>query len=303
MCLFSACKQFEIQDLDTTKNSYRIKKIIQYNDLGEELNRDVFNYKNEQLVLWQWFYKNENGEMTQSRKVDVQYKGVNIVKTLSYLKNDKWIYHQEVNYTVCNNLIYEKMVSRLVFPECNECWKYSYKYKESKLVEWNKYIKTETNDWMHIRKNTFTYNNNKLIETKDSVNFNNTEMMLDYKKIYVYKNGQISEWMGGLCTNSCEWKPSQKVAYSYEQNNISTKTYSVWDSTNETWKYFGLENYYYDENNYLIEETTSSGMRILYEYEKGHGNTALIYCEPEDINPPDPMLKSTPIIREHFIND
>lgn len=298
ICLCITCKQFELEDLDNTMNSYRVKMISQYNISGEEVSKDIFNYKDEKLVSWQSCYKNEDGELTQSKKVNAAYNGVNIITTLSYLNNNKWSPQQECNYTVSNNRICEKVVTRLASPECNECWKYKYKYCESKLVEWNKYIKTETDDWLQIRKNTFIYKDNKLIECKDSVYSNNLKMKLDYRKIFVYENGKVVEWFGGICNNDRVWAPTQKTEYSYEQDNIATKTYFVWDSINESWNYFGFVKYYYNENNYLIEETTSSGIRKLYEYEKGCGNTEQIYCEPENKQPAEPTIKGTQMINE-----
>lgn len=292
---FNACKQYDI-DLDTIHNTHRIKMITEYDNSGDEVARDLFTYKDERLVLWQRLSKNENGEMKENWEINVKYNNGNIIASLFNNRNGELSPQQECNYTLFNDLVLEKIVSRLAPPQCNECWKYNYIYQGSRLIEWNKFIKTETNEWKKIRQDQYSYNNNKLIEYKDFVDFDDTGLRLDYKKTYSYKNNRISGWFGGICIAGSEWSPTQKVEYAYDQNNVSTKTYLIWDDTDKSWKYFGALNYYYDAYNNLIEEASSSGTTKIYQYENGRGNSSLFYCDPGDQPEAEPILKSSSIV-------
>lgn len=288
---FNSCKEYNLDD-QIPDNSFRIKTIIEYVNLGEEIRRDIFNYENNKLVLQQSYILNENDETCLIQRVEVEYNQPFMIATLFKIKNNSWQAQQTCINTVSNNQILEKTISRLANPVCENCWKYNYKYNNSKLIEWNKFLKTETDEWNKIRKGTYTYKNDRLIEYVDSVNYDNTGMKPDYKKLYIYENDILLAWVGGICIENSDWKPTQKAEYLYGQNNVTNKIYSVWDEENEEWKYFGDLKFGYDNFNNLIEETTSLGNLIVYEYEKGLGNTGLIYCYPENKEQAEPTIKS-----------
>ena len=74
-------------------------------------------------------------------------------------------------------------------------------------------------------------------------------------------------------------------------NKISELIYSVWDTSFDTWNYYGSLNYFYDENNCFNEVTASYGYKTIYIYEKGHGNASLLYYPVMDFAEAEPILK------------
>jgi len=292
--IFSCKKLDDYSDL--TGNSYRIKHVIEYNETGEENQRFLFSYKSEKLISWQQFTKNENGEMEECKKFNISYKGSIITVSERCKLNDKWNLHKEVDYKISNNLVHEEIISRHSTHPCIGCWKYSYNYSGSRLIEWVKYIKNENNTWEQCRKVEYNYVENKLTGYKHFVKSNGTDSKLDYLRKYFYLNEEVAGWQGGTYREGFDWKPSQQIEYTYEQNKISTKTYSVWDNSLNSWEFFGSINYFYDENNYLIEETTLSGIKTLYEYEPGNGNASLFYYDANDLAQNEPTCKSATVL-------
>ena len=80
------------------------------------------------------------------------------------------------------------------------------------------------------------------------------------------------------------------MEYSYFGSELVRQTYFVRECCEDPWIEFGYTNYSYDEFNNLIEESNNSGVRIIYEYEKGLGNANLIYCEPDEAIEPVPVI-------------
>ena len=76
----NSCKEYDY-DLEVSKNLQRIKQISEYNNAGEETSRDVFSYENERVVLWQWYFINDFGEMKESWKIVVNYNGDKVITT------------------------------------------------------------------------------------------------------------------------------------------------------------------------------------------------------------------------------
>lgn len=289
-----SCKQNNPEP-ELINNTHRIKNIIGFDAFGTEISREAFIYENEKLVLWQCFRNIENLEMKQTQQITFTYNEETAVANFCLFINKAWNLQRRCIYQLRDMRILEKTVSRHADPPCFECWKYNYKYLNGNLIEWKKYIKTESDEWQLIRKNVSIYKNNLINECQNFVNFDYTKLKPDYKKIFLYENDLLSGWIGGTCKENEVWQASQKIEYLYEQNNISSKIYYVRDFSNELWTYFGTTYYYYNENNYLIEESTSSGSRKIYEYEKGHGNASLFYNDPETSDPGTPVFKSAAI--------
>jgi hypothetical protein len=285
---------------ELTRNSQRIKQIIEYNEAGNENQRILFGYKSDKLISWQQFSTNENGEINESEKVTISYEGNNVAVSLFNKNNDNWNLYREEDYKILNNLVQEEIVSRHSAHPCIGCWKYSYSYSGNRLIGWVKYIKNEGDSWEQCRRVEYNYKDNKLTDHKDYVNCSDSELKLDYLRKYFYTNEKVAGWQGGTYRNGYEWKPTQQIEYTYVNNNISAKTYSVWDNTLNAWKYFGSMNYFYDKKGYLIEETTSRGERTLYEYEPGNGNASLFYYEADGLAQNEPTCKSAIALKALF---
>ena len=82
------------------------------------------------------------------------------------------------------------------------------------------------------------------------------------------------------------------MEYMYNGPLVTQQTYFIRNEIEKSWSVFGFVNFYYDENNNLIEEKTSSGITTNYEYEEGCGNAQLFLCEPSDVLLPAPYVKS-----------
>lgn len=181
-----------------------------------------------------------------------------------------------------------------------ECWKYEYKYYDSKLTEWKSFVQTENEVLKRFRRGEYLYQNNKLVEYGDFVITENSVWKQDYKRTYNCNADKVIEWSGGTYNAGVEWFPTQKIEYSYDGDNyLSIKKYSVWDINSRLWRYFGSLNYFYDENNYLIEKASSYGERTIYTYEEGHGNASLLYYDANDLTELEPNFKSGTISNAH----
>ncbi|MEN8117886.1 MAG: RHS repeat domain-containing protein [Bacteroidota bacterium] len=288
--LFS-CKKYDDEPV-MSGDSFRIKQISEYNDFGEETGRDVFSYKGEKIVLWQWFYIDENGVADEKWKVEVTYRGDNLIAAKRNKNDNKWELEKECTYKIRDNIVYEEVLSRYGFPRCIECWKYNYYYSGTRLTHWNKFVKNENSDWEECWRGEYIYEDNKLVEYHDLVVCEDAEWKQDYKRKYHYTNNILTVWEGGIHSADGLWSVSQKAEYGYENGNMAVKNYLVWDDCNESWKIFGSLNYFYDENNNLVEKTTSSGERTEYTYEPGQGNASLLYYNPTDFAGPEPFCKS-----------
>jgi len=286
-----SCKEF-IDETDFIKNSHRVKQIIEYDNSGKEIGRDIFSYESERMVLWQYLYNNEGGEMIEYWRITVSYSGDNVNAIKYYSEIDGWEKYTKSSFKIINNLIHEELKSNYGGLECIECWKYNYTYSGSFLMKWTKSIKSGEDKWERCRKGEYIYENDLLTEYKVSVISESCEWMPDYKNIYFYEKDKISGWQGSNYNADGGVVLSQKIEFSYENNKMSTRTYSVWDASTDSWRFFGSLNYYYDENNYLLEDISSFGDRTLYEYEEGHGNASLFYYKAESFAKTEPMLKN-----------
>ena len=287
------CKEFNVETNDF-ESSFRIKTIIQYDEFGEETGRDVFNYKADKLILWLWYYYEES-VCTTGRKVEVVYEGDNFKATMSMKKKEIWERQRECQFTVSGGRVHERLVSRLSSPQCEECWNYVYDYTDSGILKWKEFVKNNDYTWLEYRKVEYEYDNKNLVRYKDYVNYNQTGFKLDYIKEYFIENDKVAGWQGGTYIEDLDWSPTQKVDYAYEQNNIVLKSYSVWNQELKKWNAFGSVSYKYDVHDNLIEEISSSGIRTVYEYERGKGNASLIYCDPETEPDFEPHLKSSQV--------
>ncbi len=296
--IYNSCKDFDIQP-ELIDNSVRIKTIREVDKLGIEKSREVFFYTKNRLTFYK-LYTLEKGELKEKQKVLISYDGDFAWTTISAKKNDQWTVLQECSYSLSNNLIIGKTVSRLKWPQCLNCWKYNYKYQGTKLQEWTKLIKDENEGWREYRKAEFIYDNNKLVEYKDYENYDNTELKLDYKKLYFNQNGKVAGWQGGTYIEGQEWEPVEKADYYYEGTNVIVKSFSVRIANTSNWKNLGTVNYNYNANGCLSEKITSSGSTTIYEYENGSGNTAQFYYNPEDHVVNEPGLKCARISKGSF---
>ena len=283
------CKEFD--DFNgIEKNDYRVKSILSYNDQGEEIGRDIFNYENDRIVLWQWFSKNENGESEENWKIVINYIGNNIEAVKYYKVHDVWKRHNKSTFKIRDNHIYEELKSRYDITPCDDCWKYSYTYSDTLLIGWKSFIKTGDDSWENLRKGENIYKNGNLTEYKTFEMEENNVWEPIYKRTYSCKNGRVNGWQGSIYNADNKWIPEKKIEFLYANNKISSINCSMWDASEGSWFYFGSLTFQYDDNNCLIEETSSKGCRTVYEYEKGHGNAALFYYEVVDFVDAKPII-------------
>jgi len=287
--LFS-CKDYDSDNLPD--NNFRIKKILELNEYGEESIVHSFTYENDKIILWRSHSRNEKDELREIIKVEVSYDG-NSMSALQFQKvNNEWEKHQGCIFTIQNDRICEKLVSRYSSPECRNCWKYQYKYIGARLEESKKYFCNGSDDWKLLNKQFYTYEDNSLSQYENFMVTEDGKPELDYLRLYSIENNKVSGWEGGVVVKDSDWQPAEKKEFVYEQGLMSSETYSVWDEQNKRWQFFGSVGYYYDINTNLVEEITSNGNSIRYEYENGRGNASLLYCDPIENSEPVPTLKS-----------
>lgn len=289
-----SCKDFSPDIL--TGNEFRIKRITELNEYGEEIVVQTFTYEKNKLIFWRTYYYDDVNELQASRKVEVKYNG-NTINALQFKKvNAEWKAHQSCSITVQNNLVKKKLISRKSFPECENCWKYNYEYIGSNLQECSKFIKDELGNWNQLHRQLYTYRNSKPFRYESFVEAENGTLRLDYIRNYTIINDEITGWEGGICVNGDEWQPTQKMEYFYEGDVMSTMNYFISTGLDTSWNFFGKVDYLYDIDYNLIEEIFSNGSSIEYEYEAGKGNASLIYCEPNETSGPEPNLKKATAI-------
>ena len=288
--LLYSCKKSEL-DLQVVPYEKRIKTITEYNWDNEAQSKIKFNYANKQVLSWQYYTKNEPEVWLEIKRIDIEYNNNTITTTLQRKQANSWITKQVCTFLVINNQVHEKTLSRTVFPVCENCWKYYYKYAGTQMLEWEKHIKTENNNWEVSQKMEYTYSNQKLISRNDYTNSDHSGLKLDYIRNYFYTNNQLSGWLSGIYIDDKHWKATHKVEYTYINDKIISCNFSAWNSNLEEWHLLSFVNYNYNDG-YLMEENTSEGNKTLYEYEPGSGNTSILFYDPDCFIQSQPMLKS-----------
>lgn len=280
-----SCKEYETDFIPD--NEYRIVKITENNVENYEVNIHYFAYDNRgKLYEWKKYFINENNELQELRKLNFSYTGNVIETTIFNKKNNEWEKHQLFKFTVEGDHIVEKLITHYSPRECEQCWKYKYRYLNSNLIETTKFGKNNSGIWEILEKNTYSYKNNYLIKYQYFYATNDGNLILDYSRDYTIESGICTCWKGGTIIDNTDWAPTQKIEFEYAQGKLSSETYSIRSNTNSEWQIFGSINYFYDWNNYLIERLTSRGNSIRYEYEKGKGNLELFLDWPyETVKP------------------
>lgn len=290
--LLFSCKESE-SDIFFAPNEKRINTITGYNNYNEATSKIEFNYVNNKVLGWLYFTKNDNKEWREIKKIDIEYHGIKATTFLQHKQDDSWITKQICTFLIINNQVHEKIISRMIFPECLKCWKYYYKYAGTQIIEWEKHIKTENNSWVVCEKMEYIFTEHKLISRNCYVNFNNTGLTLDYVRNYFYNNNQVGGWLSGIYIEDKEWMPTEKVELSYDQGKVVAHDFSVWNANEKTWQHYGSVSYTHNNQGYLVEENNSEGNKTVYEYEPGTGNASVLFYAPDCFFEPQPMLKST----------
>ena len=272
-----SCKEYELELTD--ENCYRLSKVIENNIIDDFEKIHVLSYKDERLIQLQSSLMNKNGELQDFQKIHFEY-GINNVDVFLYKKrNVNWELYQSYELKIQNGKCIEKLVSRFVFPVCQQCWKYIYQYKGRQLSNILKYMKGSTGQWELLRKDAFEYEEELPGKYQLYMASNTGNLMLDYQGIYSNSNGYCDSYVSGIIVNGI-WQTNQKNVFIYYQTLLSTKSCYRRTDPSEEWIFYSSINFYYDVNGNLTERVTSSGYSFKYEYEPGKGNSDLFIDDP-----------------------
>lgn len=259
---FLACHDLEIETNDDT--TLRIYRISDFNSNNQEIERQLFHYNNNKLELVERYTGFIPEDSLMSCRTIFSYEKNLVTKSVFKNEAKNWKLHSVYQYTVTNDKIDYKSVSRFAFPSCDACWRYEYYYTGTKITKWIKFIKTTGENWTDFRSGKYEYNNGGLVEYTDYVNYYNTTLKPDYKIVYTVENGQVTKHTEGSYNSKNKWVASRKGEYFYEGNNITKKTCYTWAPTIQKWEQFGEINYFYTSDRSIIEESRSDGSKTKY---------------------------------------
>ena len=278
---FGSCKEFDTEI--TFEDAYRISEIIEKDQLNGSERRYLFVYEKNNLTECNSCFKDESNEFQKSGRIVFSYEANKVNVLLLRKQTDSWNKHQLTEFVTNGQCILEKIVTRYSFPECQQCWKYKYKYQNEKLVESTKYLKGNTADWKVFEKLVYRFEENILLEYQYYKASAEGHLLLDYKRKYNNDNGICECWYGGIIRPDSVWHPTQFMEYAYYDGKISSQKYYQRGYDDFDWKFSADISYAYDINNNLIERSTSNGHMLLYKYEKGNGNAFMFFNSSNDI--------------------
>ena len=242
------CELWDYDKLEWVNSSM---EITHYNSNGD-IDKNVVSY---------W----ENNTWGNYKKRLISYYSNNLIKEEKYYswKSTKWENsgYDYYEYDNVNNLVLHI-----------DKW------------EWDKSM----NDWQVVIKDSVIYNADNLIAEHYSVFYDccngwgtSTTLDFDRKLTYTYNSNQALIQETNFLfnkNNNINWYPTYQLIYQYDSlNNLNIESQYYWVDTNNQWGLYSSTLYFYDTNNYLVNNVTDKYDSSSYIYTNNYLSTAHQY--------------------------
>ncbi|TRX70754.1 hypothetical protein [Carboxylicivirga sp. M1479] len=277
--ILTACKKDPLEEVNPKSIDLRLSTVTSY-VYNTPQQKTEFIYEDQLLVQALEFELVDN-EWLQSALTIVDYTNVNIGLTYEYLLNGQWIKSSYLELYLKNDLLMERKVFCQNETDWIEEGKYVYSYRDGRLID-EVYSPIINGEYQLEYKTMCFYKEDRLFEIRD---YEIQQVILWVcNRIFAFNtiDADHIEIIESVKNNLDEWDPIKSYQLRFENGRISEYT------TPE-----GSINFMYDEYGNLIQESNSAGEQIIYSYETGKGNAALLYMNPFVNQMGFPSIKST----------
>jgi hypothetical protein len=204
----------------------------------------------------------------------------------------------KTEYLIVNDQTLEETVYTYNEDDWTIYYQYTYEYENDQLIAWQLNEMYE-DELVATQKSVITYEGDQLLSTLESISDSLGNWTESYKETIISTNSLIDTIYAYEKDENENWIYSFRVDYNYLSDIISSSVISTWNELTETWDISSEYNYSYDENEYLILESTTDeffgSIETSYEYEEGNGNAATFSNSSTQLPYSLPTLKNASI--------
>lgn len=264
--VIGACSRDTSEQVQPANIELRLSAITQFVH-GTPQWRNELSYKDKRVsqVLE---YEFSDDEWLLVAQTTVEYTGDYITIFYENLSDNTWTKEYQLQLSVVDGVLME----RKVFCQNETYWiekgKYVYNYRDGRLID-EVYSPIINGEYQLEYKTMCFYKEDRLFEIRD---YEIQQVILWVcNRIFAFNtiDADHIEIIESVKNNLDEWNAIASYQLRFENGRISEYT------TPE-----GSINFMYDEYGNLIQESNSAGEQIIYSYETGKGNAALLYMNP-----------------------